>query len=156
LENSVEICFLWRICWENAKWHSECLDNGFTFSDITILCRGNNDIFNYSQLLGNLKVHYNGKETHIKTISEKGLTLDLSFTIKALIEFWNGKSIRKTASFWWKWCTSWMFPEESEWQISPLKSEPFWTWNRSRNRKLYWYSLSYQIGSKWCTATESL
>ena len=65
----------------------ECLDNGFKFSDITILCRGNFDIFSYSQKLGNLKVNYHGEETNIKTISDKGLTLELSNTLKAVIEF---------------------------------------------------------------------
>ncbi|WP_419868904.1 UvrD-helicase domain-containing protein [Chryseobacterium sp. CT-SW4] len=65
----------------------ECLDNGFSFSDITILCRGNFDIFSYSQKLGNLKVNYQGEETNIKTISEKGLTLELSHTLQAVIEF---------------------------------------------------------------------
>lgn len=87
LENSVKAIFYEETSQKMQQDIQECLDNGFTFSDITILCRGNNDIFNYSQLLGNLKVNYNGKETYIKTISEKGLTLDLSFTIKALIEF---------------------------------------------------------------------
>lgn len=65
----------------------ECLNNGFRFSDITILCRGNFDIFSYSQKLGNLKVNYHGEETNIKTISDKGLTLELSNTLKAIIEF---------------------------------------------------------------------
>lgn len=65
----------------------ECLDNGFKFSDITILCRGNFDIFSYSQKLGSLKVNYKGLETNIKTISDKGLTLELSDTIKAVVEF---------------------------------------------------------------------
>ncbi|MGU3377187.1 UvrD-helicase domain-containing protein [Chryseobacterium sp. M5A1_1a] len=65
----------------------ECIDNGFKFSDITILCRGNFDIFSYSQKLGNLKVNYHGEETNIKTISDKGLTLELSNTLKAVIEF---------------------------------------------------------------------
>ncbi|MBP2618845.1 UvrD-helicase domain-containing protein [Chryseobacterium jejuense] len=65
----------------------ECLDNGFKFSDITILCRGNFDIFSYSQKLGNLKANYHGEETNIKTISDKGLTLELSNTLKAVIEF---------------------------------------------------------------------
>ena len=87
LENSTKNVFYEESAEKMRTDIQECLDNGFTFSDITILCRGNNDIFNYSQLLGNLKVNYNGKETYIKTISEKGLTLDLSFTIKALIEF---------------------------------------------------------------------
>lgn len=65
----------------------ECLDNGFRFSDITILCRGNFDIFSYSQKLGNLKINYNGEETNIKTISDKGLTLELSNTLQAVVEF---------------------------------------------------------------------
>lgn len=65
----------------------ESLDNGFRFSDITILCRGNFDIFSYSQKLGNLKVNYRGEETNIKTISDKGLTLELSNTLKSVIEF---------------------------------------------------------------------
>ncbi|MCX8525119.1 UvrD-helicase domain-containing protein [Chryseobacterium formosus] len=65
----------------------ESLDNGFRFSDITILCRGNFDIFSYSQKLGNLKVNYNGEETNIKTISDKGLTLELSNTLQAVVEF---------------------------------------------------------------------
>ncbi|WP_267405852.1 MULTISPECIES: UvrD-helicase domain-containing protein [unclassified Chryseobacterium] len=65
----------------------ESLDNGFKFSDITILCRGNFDIFSYSQKLGNLKVNYRSEETNIKTISDKGLTLELSNTLKAVIEF---------------------------------------------------------------------
>lgn len=64
-----------------------CLDKGFRFSDICILCRGNFDILNYSQLLGNLKVHYQGQEVFIKTISDKGLTLNLSLTLNALIQF---------------------------------------------------------------------
>ncbi|MXS71031.1 UvrD-helicase domain-containing protein [Flavobacteriaceae bacterium W22] len=65
----------------------ECLDNGFRFSDITILCRGNFDIFSYSQKLGNLKVTYNGTENNIKTISDKGLTLELSDTIQAVVQY---------------------------------------------------------------------
>lgn len=65
----------------------ECLDNGFRFSDITILCRGNFDIFSYSQKLGNLKINYDGEETNIKTISDKGLTLELSNTLQAVVEF---------------------------------------------------------------------
>jgi ATP-dependent exoDNAse (exonuclease V) beta subunit len=65
----------------------ECLNNGFRFSDITILCRGNFDIFSYSQKLGNLKVNYYGEETNIKTISDKGLTLELSNTLLAVVEF---------------------------------------------------------------------
>ncbi|PZU03252.1 MAG: DNA helicase UvrD, partial [Chryseobacterium sp.] len=69
------------------KHIQESLNNGFKFSDITILCRGNFDIFSYSQKLGSLKVNYKGEETNIKTISDKGLTLELSNTLKAVIEF---------------------------------------------------------------------
>jgi ATP-dependent exoDNAse (exonuclease V) beta subunit len=91
LENSTKAVFYEDSAEKMRLDIQECLNNGFSFSDITILCRGNTDIFNYSQLLGNLKVNYNNNEIYIKTISEKGLTLDLSFTIKALIEFlkWN-------------------------------------------------------------------
>ncbi|WP_261510982.1 UvrD-helicase domain-containing protein [Chryseobacterium paludis] len=76
----------------------DCLDNGFKFADITILCRGNFDIFSYSQKLGNLKVTYKGEETNIKTISDKGLTLELSNTIQAVIEFlrWETNPKNKT------------------------------------------------------------
>ncbi|MFP7657092.1 UvrD-helicase domain-containing protein [Chryseobacterium proteolyticum] len=76
----------------------DCLDNGFRFADITILCRGNFDIFSYSQKLGNLKVRYRGEETNIKTISDKGLTLELSNTIQAVIEFlkWETNPKNKT------------------------------------------------------------
>ncbi|MGC4130463.1 MAG: UvrD-helicase domain-containing protein [Bergeyella sp.] len=65
----------------------ECVENGFRFSDITVLCRGNFDIFSYSRLLNNMKVNYNEAETYIKTISDKGLTLELSPTILAVTEF---------------------------------------------------------------------
>ncbi|GGG54638.1 UvrD-helicase domain-containing protein [Epilithonimonas arachidiradicis] len=99
LENSVKSVFYEESAEKMRNDIQECLDNGFSFSDITILCRGNNDIFNYSQLLGNLKVQYNGKETHIKTISEKGLTLDLSFTIKALIEYLKWEITPKNRQF---------------------------------------------------------
>lgn len=77
----------------------ECINNGFKFSDVTILCRGNFDIFNYSQKLGNLKVNYNGAETYIKSISESGLTLELSYTLKALIEFLKWENNPKNKQF---------------------------------------------------------
>jgi len=77
----------------------ECLDNGFTFSDITILCRGNFDIFSYSQKLGNLKVNYKDEETNIKTISDKGLTLELSDTLQAVIHFLRWETNPKNKSF---------------------------------------------------------
>lgn len=99
LDNAVKSVFYEESAEKMRCDIQECLDNGFSFSDITILCRGNNDIFNYSQLLGNLKVNYNRKETYIKTISEKGLTLDLSFTIKALIEYLKWEITPKNRQF---------------------------------------------------------
>lgn len=77
----------------------QCLDNGFALSDIAVLCRGNEDIFNFSKLLGNMKVLYKGEETLIKTISEKGLTLELSRTLKALIHFLYWKVFPKNKRF---------------------------------------------------------
>lgn len=65
----------------------ECLNHGFSFSDLSILCRGNFEILTYSRLLGALKVTQNGEDLYIKTISEKGLTLNLSATILAVIEY---------------------------------------------------------------------
>lgn len=78
--------------WENVaeQMHrniQECIDNGFRFSDITILCRGGREIQKFSQLLGNAKVRYNEEEVFIKTMSEKGLTLENSETIQAVIWF---------------------------------------------------------------------
>ena len=99
LENSTKNIFYDETVAKMQNDIQESLDNGFDFSDITILCRGNSDIFNYSQLLGNLKVNYKGKETYIKTISEKGLTLDLAFTIKALIEFLKWNLVPKNRQF---------------------------------------------------------
>ncbi|MBC7556243.1 MAG: UvrD-helicase domain-containing protein, partial [Chryseobacterium sp.] len=69
----------------------QCMNNGFGMSDITILCRGGHEIKEFSQLLGREKIIYKDGEQYIKTISEKGLTLDLSLTIKALIEFLHWK-----------------------------------------------------------------
>ncbi|MCG2794049.1 MAG: UvrD-helicase domain-containing protein [Weeksellaceae bacterium] len=99
LENSTKTIFYDETVEKMQNDIQQSLDNGFDFSDITILCRGNSDIFNYSQLLGNLKVNYKGKETYIKTISEKGLTLDLAFTIKALIEFLKWNLVPKNRQF---------------------------------------------------------
>ncbi|MDY3351181.1 UvrD-helicase domain-containing protein [Riemerella anatipestifer] len=64
-----------------------CLNNGFQFSDICIMCRTKGEIKQLSQRLGLLKVNYKNTETYIKTISEKGLSLDLSKTLLATIEY---------------------------------------------------------------------
>lgn len=77
----------------------ECLNSGFKFSDIAILCRGNNDIFHYSQKLGALKVNNNNVETNIKTISESGLTLELSDTLNAVMNFLNWEANPKNKQF---------------------------------------------------------
>lgn len=65
----------------------DCLNRGFKFSDITILCRWASEIKKFSQLLGMKKVNAEGIETNIKTISEKGLTLSLSYTLQAVSYF---------------------------------------------------------------------
>lgn len=67
----------------------EGLDNGFSFSDFTILCTKNDHIVALSESLGSLEVQYNGENTLIKTISDNGLTLDSSLTLRALIQFFN-------------------------------------------------------------------
>lgn len=68
-----------------------CIDLGFKLSDITIICRTGKEIREYSSLLGQQKISYNGAEQNIKTISEKGLTLGISYTLKALADFLNWK-----------------------------------------------------------------
>ncbi|MBS1571886.1 MAG: UvrD-helicase domain-containing protein, partial [Bacteroidetes bacterium] len=92
LENSSQPEFFENLA--NAMHNNiqDCLEHGFSMSDITILCRGNKDILRLSQLLGYKKVIYKGKSSFIKTISEKGLTLNLSYTLKALISFLTWKT----------------------------------------------------------------
>lgn len=87
VENSKKNEFYENVADKMQQDIQECIDQSFNFSDITILCRGNQDIFMYSQLLGNKKVLKNGNEISIKTISEKGLTLQLSNTVQAVIEY---------------------------------------------------------------------
>ncbi|OWK73459.1 DNA helicase UvrD [Flavobacteriaceae bacterium JJC] len=87
IENSTKQIFYQEVSEKMQSDIQSCLDNGFSLSDITILCRGNFDIFSFSQLLGNLKINYQGREDFIKTISESGLTLNLSSTLLALTEF---------------------------------------------------------------------
>ena len=65
----------------------ECLDNGYQLSDITIICRTGKEIKNFAQRLTQNQVQYKGKLQYIKTISEKGLTLDLSDTLQALTSY---------------------------------------------------------------------
>ncbi|WP_213190459.1 UvrD-helicase domain-containing protein [Cloacibacterium caeni] len=99
LENDLKEIY-YQDCTEKMQQDlQECINNGFELSDITILCRGNNDIFNFSKLLGNLKVNYKGEETYIKTISEKGLTLELSGTLRALIQFLYWETFPKNRRF---------------------------------------------------------
>ena len=76
-----------------------CLDAGFAMADITILCRGNKDIFNYAQQLGALKVQYLGRESNIKTISDSGLTLELSDTLNAVMMFLNWEANPENRQF---------------------------------------------------------
>lgn len=65
----------------------QCLHDGYTLSDITILLRSNSDIRYFAQALGKMLIIENGTETYISTLSDQGLTLDLSSTILALIEY---------------------------------------------------------------------
>lgn len=87
LENDVKGVFYQEAAEKMRDDIQECLDNGFSFSDIALMCRGNKDILNLSKKLGGLKVTYKGEEMFVKTISEKGLTLDLSPTLRGLIQF---------------------------------------------------------------------
>jgi ATP-dependent exoDNAse (exonuclease V) beta subunit len=92
LENATKTIYFQEV---TAVMHLDiqtCLDNGFSFSDITILCRGNAEISTFSQLLGSKKIKYRGEEVYINTISEKGLTLNLSLTLKALVNFLQWKT----------------------------------------------------------------
>lgn len=67
----------------------ECVKNGYSLSDITILCRAGKEIRELAKLLGQKTIHYKGEEIFVKTISEKGLTLSLSYTLRAVMEFLN-------------------------------------------------------------------
>lgn len=87
IENNTKTMFYEEVAEKMREDLQSLLNDGFQLSDITILCRGNVDIFSYTQLLGNLKVHYKGEEVFIKTISEAGLTLNLSPTLLAITEF---------------------------------------------------------------------
>ncbi|HRM13908.1 MAG TPA: 3'-5' exonuclease, partial [Flavobacterium sp.] len=87
IENTTKKVFYEEVAEKMRTDIQTCVDKGFKLSDITILCRGNFDIFSFSQLLGNSKITYQGKEDYIKTISESGLTLNLSSTLLALTEF---------------------------------------------------------------------
>lgn len=99
IENATNYVYYQETTLKMQQDIQQCLDNGFYFSDIAILCRSNSDIFNFSHLLGNLKVHYKGTEVFIKTISESGLTLDLSSTLLALTEFLRWEQNPKNLQF---------------------------------------------------------
>ncbi|HCN11825.1 MAG TPA: DNA helicase UvrD [Chryseobacterium sp.] len=99
IENVTKSIYYEEVAAKMQEDIQSCLDNGFKFSDITILCRGNFDIFSFSQLLGNLKVNYHGEEVYIKTISESGLTLNLSATLLALTEFLRWEQNPKNLQF---------------------------------------------------------
>lgn len=94
VENLVKDDFFATAAQKMQKDIQECIDNGFSLKDITILCRRNEEIFNFSKKLGLLKIQYEGQETYIRTISESGLTLDISLTIRALMEFLKWESNR--------------------------------------------------------------
>lgn len=99
IENSKREDFYREVSEKMREDIQSCLEQGYRFSDITILCRGNKEIFNYSQLLGNLQVNINGENVYIKTISESGLTLNLSNTLIALTEFLRWEQNPKNLQF---------------------------------------------------------
>lgn len=81
------------------KMHEDiqkCLDNGFSFSDITILTRKNAHSLLFAKGLSSLEVDYNvdgeRKKVNVKTISEEGLTLEMSDTLQAVMQFLNWKN----------------------------------------------------------------
>lgn len=77
----------------------ECLDNGFSFSDITILTRKNAHSLLFAKNLQMLEVDYKGIKTNVKTISEEGLTLEMSDTLQAVMQFLNWKNQPKNQQF---------------------------------------------------------
>ncbi|WKS96100.1 UvrD-helicase domain-containing protein [Riemerella columbina] len=77
----------------------ECVANGFSLQDICILCRTKKEIQELSLRLGREKIQYQGRETYIKTISEKGLTLDLSKTILAVIAYLRWENEEKNTQY---------------------------------------------------------
>ena len=99
IENATKQIYYEEVVEKMQKDIQNCLDKGFRLSDITILCRGNFDIFSFSQLLGNLKINYIGQGDYIKTISESGLTLNLSSTLLALTEFLRWEEDPKNLQF---------------------------------------------------------
>ncbi|MDR2204647.1 MAG: UvrD-helicase domain-containing protein [Flavobacteriaceae bacterium] len=99
IENSTKEILHTEIAEKMRDDIQNCLDHGFKFSDITILCRGNTEIYGYSALLGNMKVNYGGNLVPVKTISEKGLTLNLSSTILAVTEFLKWELNPKNTAF---------------------------------------------------------
>ncbi|NRS93666.1 ATP-dependent exoDNAse (exonuclease V) beta subunit [Chryseobacterium sp. 16F] len=99
IENGVKEEFYASVAEKMQNDIQTVIDFGYQFSDITILCRGKNDIFNYSKLLGNLKIVEKGEEKLIKTISDSGLTLELSSTIKAVISYLQWENSPKNLQF---------------------------------------------------------
>ncbi len=91
LDNEKEQVFFEEVIDRMHTDIQECLDNGFSFSDITLLTRKNAHSLLFAKGLNNLKVNYKGEETNIRTISEEGLTLELSDTLQALMQFLNWK-----------------------------------------------------------------
>lgn len=87
LENSSKDEFFEEAAHKMQNDIQACLDRGYHLSDITILCRGNNDILNFSRILGTLKVQYQHEEIFLKTISEKGLTLEFSSTLLGVMAY---------------------------------------------------------------------
>ena len=99
IENDVKAEYFAMVSEKMQEDIQTVIDLGYQFSDITILCRGKNDIFNFSKLLGNLKITELGEEKFIKTISDSGLTLELSSTLKAVIYYLHWENSPKNMQF---------------------------------------------------------
>jgi len=87
LENENSEIFFDDVSQKMIKDVEECINNGFSFSDIAILCRKKSEIIKFSQILSKVKIDYLGEKTFIKTISDDGLSLDMSNSINAVIEY---------------------------------------------------------------------
>ncbi|MDY6026241.1 UvrD-helicase domain-containing protein [Bergeyella zoohelcum] len=97
MEQSIKTEFYEAIAEKMHHDIQECVNNGYALKDITILCRNTDDIFHLITLLSQRKIQYENQEIFIKTLSERGLTLDISHTLNALIHFlkWNTNTKRE-------------------------------------------------------------
>jgi ATP-dependent exoDNAse (exonuclease V) beta subunit len=63
------------------------VNQGFNLSDICVLCRKNHEIADLSKRLSHAKIDYQGEESYIRTYADKGLKLNISAVLNALMAF---------------------------------------------------------------------